>query len=452
MKRKCNEKNYAAFALYFCYANGMKFNRMGGRFFMKENKTLELKSVITNRFLKTVSAYANFGTGKILFGVDDDGNKIGIKNPKEVCLDIENKINDAIEPRPHFSIEILPEGPLVELTVEEGADKLYLYKGKAYRRSDTATVPVEQIELKRLILKGIHTNFEEHPYRGPDELTFHILEERLRSQLKIKNFDKDTLRTLGLLNVDKQYNNAGALLSDHNDFPGVDIVRFGSTINEIRERRKIDGKSILLLYDEGMQLFERYYCYEIIEGDFREKKELIPKEAFREAFANALVHRIWDLGAPIKISMFPKSIEIVSPGGLPHGISKDEYLMGALSQLRNPIIGNLFYRLKIIEMFGTGIRRIRYLYEASPVKPEFQVYENSISIVLPVLVDDVPMTADEKKVYGALQRGGIVTSKELSESLAMTKSKVLRLLQALYKRKLVKIEGNGRSTKYCLPE
>ena len=103
-------------------------------------------------------------------------------------------------------------------------------------------------------------------------------------------------------------------------------------------------------------------------------------------------------------------------------------------------------------MFGTGIRRIRYLYEASPVKPEFQVYENSISIVLPVLVDDVPMTADEKKVYGALQRGGIVTSKELSESLAMTKSKVLRLLQALYKRKLVKIEGNGRSTKYCLPE
>lgn len=73
---------------------------------MKENKTLELKSAITNRFLKTVSAYANFGTGKILFGVDDDGNKIGIKNPKEGCLDIENKINDAIEPRPHFSIEI----------------------------------------------------------------------------------------------------------------------------------------------------------------------------------------------------------------------------------------------------------------------------------------------------------------------------------------------------------
>ena len=139
---------------------------------MKENKTLELKSVITNRFLKTVSAYANFGTGKILFGVDDDGNKIGIKNPKEVCLDIENKINDAIEPRPHFSIEILPEGPLVELTVEEGADKPYLYKGKAYRRSDTATVPVEQIELKRLILKGIHTNFEEHPYRARMNLLF----------------------------------------------------------------------------------------------------------------------------------------------------------------------------------------------------------------------------------------------------------------------------------------
>lgn len=72
---------------------------------MKENKNLEFKSAVTNSFLKTVSAYSNFGEGMILFGVNDDGSVCGIKNLQQTCLDIENRINDSIIPKPDFEIE-----------------------------------------------------------------------------------------------------------------------------------------------------------------------------------------------------------------------------------------------------------------------------------------------------------------------------------------------------------
>ena len=70
-----------------------------------------------------------------------------------------------------------------------------------------------------------------------------------------------------------------------------------------------------------------------------------------------LIHRLWDVNASIKVSMLEDRIEISSPGGLPAGISEEEYLNGQVSILRNPIIGNVFFRLKYIEKFGTGIMR-----------------------------------------------------------------------------------------------
>lgn len=65
--------------------------------------------------------------------------------------------------------------------------------------------------------------------------------------------------------------------------------------------------------------------------------------------SNALVHRTWDVNAQIKISMFDDRVEITSPGGLPDGLSKEEYLAGQISILRNPIIAGVFFRLGLIE-------------------------------------------------------------------------------------------------------
>ena len=69
---------------------------------MKENKFLEFKSEITNTFLKTVSAFANFNDGEIVFGITDHGDVCGVADPVQSCLDIENRINDSISPKPNL--------------------------------------------------------------------------------------------------------------------------------------------------------------------------------------------------------------------------------------------------------------------------------------------------------------------------------------------------------------
>ena len=138
---------------------------------MKESRTLEFKSDITNSFLKTVSAFANFGSGTILFGVDDCGNTVGIPEPDKVRLDIENRINDSIRPRPEYLISVNHRTNVISLNISEGKYKPYLYKGKAYRRSDTATLDVDQLELRRLTLEGENLYYEELPC-GEDQLVF----------------------------------------------------------------------------------------------------------------------------------------------------------------------------------------------------------------------------------------------------------------------------------------
>ena len=140
------------------------------------------------------------------------------------------------------------------------------------------------------------------------------------------------------------------------------MVRFGQNENEIRKRKTINHVSILTQFHQSITEFRDYYEYEVIKGINREKRQSIPIEAFRETIANTLVHRTWDVAANIQVSMYENRLEVVSPGGLPFGISEAEYLKGYISVPRNPILANVFFRLNYIEMFGTGIKRIQAAY------------------------------------------------------------------------------------------
>lgn len=86
----------------------------------------------------------------------------------------------------------------MSLQVFAGLHKPYLYKGKAYQRSDTSTVEVAQVELKRLISTGENRYFEELP--APQQsLTFHRLEEKFATKLEITTLNDDIFKTLGFL-------------------------------------------------------------------------------------------------------------------------------------------------------------------------------------------------------------------------------------------------------------
>ena len=414
---------------------------------MKESREVELKSTITNTFLKTVSAFSNYNTGKIIFGVDDSGKIIGLENVEELCLDLENKINDNISPKPDFKFIKDNKKNIITLIVEEGMNKPYLYKGKAYKRNDTSTVEVDKVELNRLTLLGLNQYYEELKAKNQN-LEFNILKEELEEKLLLKNFSKDILKTLNLYDDKNGYNNAAELLADKNSFSGVDIAKFGKNIDEILDRNLLVNISIILQYKKTLEVFNRYYKYEQILGSERIEKELIPERAFREVIANALIHRTWDVNSNIRISMYEDKLEVSSLGGLPTGISEKEYLNGQISQLRNPILANIFFRLKYIEMFGTEIRRINESYKDYAVKPNFEIFENSIKITLPIIETKLFLTTDERIVMDILEKGNILSSSEILEMTEFKKDKLNRLLKKLIQKNYVDIIGNGRGTRY----
>ena len=416
---------------------------------MRETRTIEFKETITNTFLKTVSAFSNYDGGEIFFGIDDNGNIKGLPDVKQACLDIENKINDSITPQPDYTLELQNNDRTIKLTVKSGLQKPYLYKSKAYKRNDTATIEVDTLELSRLILEGKNIRFEELPCED-QELTFYILQQKLKEHIQIETFNQDTLKTLNLYNNTIGYNNAAGILADKNHFPGIDMIKFGESISVIHKRATFDHISILAAYEKALEVFKDYYQYEEIQGADRKKVEKIPEAAFREAIANALIHRVWDVEAQIKVSMFDDRIEIISPGGLPSGITEDEYLSGKLSVLRNRNLANVFYRLGFVEIFGTGITRIKQLYEEGLKQPDFEVSENAIKIVLPVFEKNLNLTEDERKIYRILSKTMLKSISEINPYVPFGKSKTTQLLKEMIKKGIVKIEGRGRGTKYVI--
>lgn len=413
---------------------------------MKETNILEFKEEISKSFLKTVSAFSNYNGGTIIFGIDDNGKIKGIENPDKRCLDIENRINDNIFPQPNYHLEVDDLNQTISLIVNPGENKPYLYNSKAFKRNDTSTIEVDSFELTRLILEGKKINYEDLPTSNI-RLDFKYLEQKLKEAISINTFNKDTLKTLNLFN-NNHFNNAAELLSDNNSFPGIDIAIFGKSINIIKKRLLLENMSILKMYDLAIQTYNDYYQYEEIDGSYRKKIELIPEEAFRESIANALIHRAWDLNAKIRISMFEDRIEIMSPGGLINGITKDEYISGMISSLRNPIISNVFFRLGIVEIFGTGILRIIHSYNESINKPIFNTSTNTIQITLPVTRSKSDLKTDNEIIYNLFKQYNELSISEILSLVPYSRSKVKDILNKLKEENIIRKTGRGRGTKY----
>ena len=228
------------------------------------------------------------------------------------------------------------------------------------------------------------------------------------------------------------------------------MVKFGESISIIQKRVTFENISVLAVYDKTLDVFRDYYQYEEIQGADRKKVEKIPEAAFREAIANALIHRTWDVESQIRVLMFDDRIEVISPGGLPSGITEEEYLSGKISVLRNRNLANVFYRLGFVEIFGTGITRIKQLYEEGVKKPEFEISENTIKMVLPVFEENLHLTEDERKIYKVLSRTMLKSISEIAPYVPFGKSKTTQLLKEMGQKGVIKVEGRGRGTKYVI--
>ncbi|MEO1816409.1 MAG: RNA-binding domain-containing protein [Acetobacterium sp.] len=433
--------------------------------FPGENKYVEFKSDYTKTLLKTVSAFVNYHDGIILIGIDDNRQLVGVKNANQMRLNLENTINDAIEPRPYYEIAVeTHEGKeVILIRVYKGENTPYLYDKRAYKRLDTASVPVDRSAFEELILYGKNLTFE--MMKSEDqELSFSVLNRQLKNRLNLSNITEDLLITLEL-KVKDQYNNAAALLSDNNPikYSTLQLIAYNGTgVTEIKDRQTLANQSILQHFDRGIDFYHKHINQaEFIKGAYRETRAGVPLVAYREALANLIVHRDYSKNAELRVEIFADRIEIISPGGLPIGINEEEYISGRISVPRNRIIADIFLRLHIIEKLATGIRRIKEYYQNYPVEPGLHIYENSISVMLPN-VDQKnqgdllkikymdQLTFNEQKIVQLLEKNEVMTRREIEQALNLQKSQTNEILNQLKGYHLLIQVGSGRSTAYKL--
>lgn len=174
----------------------------------------------------------------------------------------------------------------------------------------------------------------------------------------------------------------------------------------------------------------------------------MPLNALRETLANAIAHRAWDVLATITVAMHPDRVVVTSPGSLPSGIEREAYLAGGLSVPRNPTLATVMFRLGYIELFGSGVPRIREAYPEGELPPRFDVLDASIRVTLPTFGSHPATTVEEKAVLNALPTGMLMSRKQIANACDMSLSTTGRLLASLEQKNLVERSGRGRGTKY----
>ncbi len=219
----------------------------------------------------------------------------------------------------------------------------------------------------------------------------------------------------------------------------------------ILKRYTLENLSVLEMLKQAEKIFKDTYSYEAVEGFTRVLKERIPAICFRELIATALIHREWQVNSRIKVEMYPDRLYVLSPGGLPEGLSEEEYRSSRhLSVLRNRSLSLVFLKLGKVETLGSGIPMIQEVYADDPVKPDFQVSDSSVTTMLPCVGTLQDLPSEERNLYNLIRDLQPVSSKELLASSGMSRSTQTRVLNVFLKKQIVVRSGKGPAVRYRL--
>ena len=354
-----------------------------------ENKTTEFKREYTEDIKNTIIAFANCDGGMLYIGVNDDGTACGVDNVDDTMLRVTNAIRDAVRPDVTMFVEcdndLMDEKPIVRVTVQRGTARPYYLYGKGIRpegvfvRQGASTVPATDAAILNMIKETSGDSYEEA--RSLEQsLTFNKAADFFEKR-EIE-FGKAQMRTLHLIGDDDTYTNLAFLLSEQCTHMIKLAVFEGSKKSVFKDRKEL-SRSLLEQMEEAFNYIDRYNRTRAeFSGLDRLDMRDYPPEAIREALLNAIVHRDYSFSGATLISIFEDRIEFVTIGGLVKGITLDDVKLG-ISVLRNQQLANIFYRLRLIEAYGTGILKINECYDDYDVKPLIETTGNAFKITLP---------------------------------------------------------------------
>ncbi|MDY4032393.1 MAG: putative DNA binding domain-containing protein [Pyramidobacter sp.] len=433
-----------------------------------ESLTVEYKREYFDEIKKTIIAFANTDGGELLIGVDDDGTVLGVDDPDDVMLKVTNSARDTIKPDVtmfmRVETRVIQGKKVVAASVQRGTACPYYLSAKGVRpegvyvRQGASTVPATESAILKMILETSGDSFED-ARSLIQTLTFHSVQKTFAEE-KVA-FGETQKRTLGLIGEDGAYTNLGLLLSDQCQHTIKLAVFQGSTKNTLFKDRAEFSGSLFDQLDDAYVTIDRYNatCAEF-KGLKRIDTRDYPPEAVREALLNAVVHRDYSYSGSTLISIYDDRIEFLSLGGLVKGIAKSDVMMG-VSVPRNKKLANVFYRLHLIEAFGTGMLKIKESYDGRPLQDFIEISDNAFKITLPNVnaqrqnseterLQTRPFQPLEQQIMDYIKARNSATRAEVQKALGLSQSAAGRKLKELVVSGMLMRNGEGRSTAYSM--
>lgn len=440
-----------------------------------EGKTVELKREYADDIKKTVAAFANCDGGTVYIGIDDDGSVCGVPEADVTMLRVTNAVRDAIRPDVMMFVDCnsteMDGKVVITVSVQRGTARPYYLQGKGIRpegvyvRQGASTIPASDAAILSMIRETSGDSYEAARSIN-QQLTFQYCSDFFKKRgLK---FGDQQMRTLHLIGEDGTFTNLAFLLSEQCTHTIKLAVFEGSKKTVFKDRAELSG-SLLQQIEAAFDYIDRYNRTRAeFQGLDRVESRDYPAVAVREALLNAVVHRDYSFSASTLVSIFDDRIEFVSVGGLVKGISLDDIMLG-VSALRNQYLANIFYRLRLIEAYGTGILKINESYSDSAVKPSVETTSNAFKIILPNFNYEKENggTAGEithlqtggarkerrvEAVVGLCEKNGFIIRKDIEQALHISQATAILLLREMVSDGLLVKKGTAKNLRYYLAD
>ena len=398
-----------------------------------EGEEIEFKESLAN-LDKELVAFANASGGRIFVGITDRRKIKGAK----ISNRLKSQVQDAASScDPKVEIEMESFEDVLVVVVKEGEDKPYKCGSGFYRRVGPNSQKLSPNEIIEFLKDEEMIRFDDlrNSQFVYDE---HFDSKKLDRFLRLAGISKVMDDQSILLNLGAAerledgriiVNNTGILFFSRNlDYiyphAAVTCALFQGTDKFTVLDRRDFNEDLMSNIDGAMNFLKRYIAvrYEMTGEARRREVPELPYDALREAIINAVAHRdYFQRGANVMVEVYDDRIEISNPGGLPRGLSPEEF--GKRSVLRNPKIAGMLHRADYIEKMGTGIRKMQRLMSEAGLAPLEFTFTSFFAVTF-----RKPATMIEKIVGGGL---GEDFANSFSLKFGIKGEKLIRMVKML---------------------
>ena len=341
-----------------------------------ETNRIENKEKLNDDFEQEVIAFLNYKEGGIIYvGINKNGQVVGVENIDLTQLQIKDRIKNNIQPSTlglfDVTVETIENREVIKVIISSGTEKPYYLRKKGrtpegcYIRIGSSKERMTERMIEEMFARRIKNSLKEIESPRQD-LTFRQLKIHYEGNGMILN--DNFAKNLNLLTDEGKYNYNAYLLADENNI-SIKLVKYlGTSKMELIENQEY-GYCCLITATQRIldRLTAENTVYAKIEYNGRKEVEMIDSKALKEAVINAMVHSDYTLSTTPIIELYSDRIEITSGGGLPQGLSQEEFLEGVTAP-RNKELIRVFKDVDLIENIGSGVLRILDAYDKSCFK------------------------------------------------------------------------------------